>query len=151
MPDDGMPKGVRIYGVLLILYGLYNLVGLGSYGQFSMMFRPLVTPVVIAIYGFTALYGICGVYCGIKILRLEDWARRLMVVMTAVSVTVGLLLNRLVMGNFMEFLAQEASQVPPDMAGSVYRFAVILTVLVTLFELSIIYYFTRPGITRQFS
>ena len=47
-------------------------------------------------------------------------------------------------------VCSEASKLTPDMAGPVYRTAVILSALLTLFELSVIYYFTRPAITRHF-
>ena len=143
-------RGIRRYGIALIIYGVYNLIGIGSFGQFAMMFKPLPQQVIFFVYVFTIFYGICGVYCGTRILRLEDWARKLVVGLTSVSVVSGLLLNRMVMGNFREYLASEASKLAPDMVAPVYKYAVILSALLTLFELSVIYYFTRPVITRQF-
>jgi hypothetical protein len=143
-------KGVRAYGIALVVFGLYNLIGVGSYGQFSMMFRPLSASFVVSIYLFTIFYGICAVYCGTRILRLEDWARKVIVAMTSVSVISGLLLNRTVMANFKEFIMTEQSRVPPEIAGSVYNYAVIMTAVITLFELSVIFFFTRPRIVSQF-
>jgi len=142
--------GVKFYGVALIVYGAYNLMGVGDYAQFAGMFKPLSGPIVLAVYLFTIFYGICGIYCGNRILKLEDWARRMMVGLTAVSVIAGFLLNRIVMKNFNLMLSSEASGVTPDMAPSVYRFAIIFTALVTLFELSVVYYFTRPAVAAQF-
>jgi hypothetical protein len=143
-------KGIRVYGIALVVFGLYNLIGVGSYGQFSMMFKPLAAPFIVAIYLFTILYGICAVYCGTRILRLENWARKVMIAMTSVSVVSGLLLNRTVMANFKEFIMTEQSRVPPEIAGSVYNYAIIMTAAITLFELSVIFFFTRPRIASQF-
>ncbi|MEA3488778.1 MAG: hypothetical protein U9R44_00345 [Candidatus Omnitrophota bacterium] len=145
-----MSKGIKIYGIAVIVYGVYNLIGIGSFKQFSFMFQPLPSPVIAAVYIFTIFYGICGVYCGSKILRLEDWARKMILGLTVVSVISGLFLNRMVMANFRNFLMTEQSRVTPDMAGPVYTYAVVFTALVTIFELSIIYYFSRPGVIRQF-
>ena len=143
-------RGITVYGIMIIALGVYNLVGIGNYGQFSFMFRPLPPVLVTAIYVFTILYGICGVYCGTKILRLEDWARRVIVGVTAVSVLSGLLLNRTVMANFRDFLLLEQSRVAPELIEPVYRYTIILGVLSAIFELSIIYFFTRPKVTEQF-
>ena len=144
-------RGITVYGTAMIVFGVYNLIGLGNYGQFSMMFRPLPHLFVLVIYLFTVLYGICGVYCGMKILRLEDWARKVMVVMTSISVLSGLLLNRMVMRNFREFIDSSQSNVPPELADPIYIYAVILTALVTIFEMSVVYYFTRPKVRDRFS
>ena len=143
-------KGITIYGILIIFSGVYNLLGAGSYKQFSVMFSPLATILIVLVYAFTLLYGICSVYCGARILRLEDWARKLMVGLTAVSVIAGLLLNRTVMANFKEFLKTDEIQVPPGMAGTVYVYTVIFTALIMLYELSVIYFFTRPKVVEQF-
>jgi hypothetical protein len=145
-----MSRGIRIYGIALVVYGVYNLVGIGSYGQFASMFKPLPPVVITAVYVFTILYGICGVYCGTKILKLEDWARKIIVALTTVSLISGLLLNRTVMANFKDFLMSGQAKVTPDMVGPVYTYAIVFTALAAFFELSIIYYFTRPGVIQQF-
>lgn len=142
--------GVKFYGIALIVYGAYTLMGLGDYAQFGGMFKPLSGSIVLLVYLFTIFYGICGIYCGNRILKLEDWARRMMVGLTTISVIAGFLLNRIVMKNFDVMLSSSESGVTPDMAPSVYKFAVIFTALVTLFELSVVYYLTRPAVASQF-
>ena len=143
-------RGITVYGTAVIIFGVYNLLGVGSYRQFSLMFRPLPPFLITAVYIFTVLYGICGVYCGTRILRLEDWARKTVVGLTVLSVISGLLLNRTVMANFRDFLLTEQAGIAPDMAGPVYTYAVIITALITIFELSVIYYLTRPKVAEQF-
>lgn len=143
-------KGIKVFGSAIMVYGIYNLAGLGDYWQFSVMFRPLPSFAVIPLYIFSILYGICGVYCGLRILRMEDWARRLMVGLTSVSVVIGLCFNRLVMANFEKLLLSGQLIIPPDEIGAVYTVTVIFIGLVTMFELFLIYYFTRPGVIAKF-
>ena len=143
-------RAVTVYGTIIILSGVYNLVGLGSYKQFSVMFRGLPAFLITAIYLFTVFYGICGVYCGSKILKLEDWARKTIIGLTTVSVISGFLLNRIVMANFKDLLASGQFDVPPGMAGSMYNYAVVITALAAIFEMSVIFFFTRSTVTRQF-
>lgn len=144
------PKSITFYGVAIIAYGIYNLLGAGNYKQFTLMFNPLPTAAIVALYVFTVFYAISCLYCGLRILRLEDWARKLMVILTAISVTLGLLLNRLVIGNFKEFLLSEEAGIPPEAVGPVFTYTVIFVAIVTVFELSIIYFFTRPGVVQKF-
>ncbi len=143
-------KGVAFFGVAIIVLGVYNLIGIGNYRQFALMFKGLSNLVSISAYVFTILYGVCGIYCGIKILRLEDWARRAIIWLTVVSVISGLGLNRPVMSNFREMLFSGQLGVEPDMMSPVYRYAIAFTALVTLFEMSVIFFFTRPGVVKQF-
>ncbi len=143
-------KGVTIYGVIIIVFGMYTLMGVSSYGQFALMFKGLPYYVTAAVYGFTALYGICGVYCGTGIMKLENWARRIMVVMASVSVVSGLMLNRIVVSNFKELLISRKTDFPPDLVGMACNYAVIMTAAVTCFELSLVYFFTRQAVKRQF-
>ncbi len=144
-------KGVKIYGIAIIAFGIYNLLGVGGYKQFSLMFKPLAPALIFAIYLFTILYGICAIYCGTRLLRLENWARKLVLGLTTVSVISGFFLNKTVMANFKEFMLTEQSGVSPEMSGTVYTYAVFITAFITLFELSIIYFFTRPKIAGQFN
>ncbi len=142
-------KGITIFGIAIIVTGGYNLIGIGSYKQFALMLKGLDHFWVLALYVFTILYGICGVYCGTRILKLEDWARKVMVGLTTVSVISGFMLNKMVMANFRDFVSS-SPDFPPEMVGSAYTYAVIFTALVTLFELSVIFFFTRSGVVCQF-
>ncbi len=144
-------RGITVYGIMIIIFGAYVLIGVGNYSQFALMFKPLPGAVTIAVYLFTVFYGISAIYCGSRILKLEDWARRMMMILAVVSVTSGILLNRIVMSNFKEYIASGKVEVPAEFVGPVYTYAVVITAIVTLFELSIIYYLTRPKVAEQFS
>ncbi|MFQ5952982.1 MAG: hypothetical protein ACE5JK_06225 [Candidatus Omnitrophota bacterium] len=142
--------GTRIYGVALIIFGVYNLLGAGNFKQFSFMFKGLAPFIIFSLYVFTIFYGISCVYCGTKILRLEDWARKMIVALASISVILGFLLNRIVIRNLKEFLLSEQSGITPDMYSSVYAYTIFFIVIVTLFEVSIVFYFTRPNVIHQF-
>lgn len=143
-------KGLKFFGGAVIALGVYSLIGVGSYKQFAFMFKPIFPPVILTIYLFTILYGICSIYCGSKILKLEDWARKLIVVLTTISVISGLFLQRTVMSNLREFLLSQESPLSPELINSVYTYTIVFTALITFFELSLIYFFTRPGVIQQF-
>ncbi len=143
-------RGVTVYGRLIVLFGIYNLVSIGSLKEFAGMFKPLAPALVASIYFFTVFYGVCAVYCGIRILRLADWARKKMLVLVPISVVSGLFLNRIVMDNFRKTLEAGSFQVSLEASISVLRAAVIIMALITVFELSIIYFFTRPSVIAQF-
>lgn len=143
-------KGVVVYAAALMIYGVYNLLGALNYGQFTDMLKGIPQPVLTLVYVFIVFYSICCVYCGSKILRLEDWARRFIVVLSAASVILGVVINPLVMRNFREFIASGSSGITPEMAEPVLRYIVALTFIFTLFEISVIYFFTRPRVAAQF-
>ncbi|MBD3379213.1 MAG: hypothetical protein GF408_02005 [Candidatus Omnitrophica bacterium] len=144
-------RGTRIYSAALIAMGAYNLIGVGKYGEFARLFEGVHHIAVKGVYVFTIFYGICSVYCGARLLRLEEWARKVIVALTSLSVLIGITLNRTVLDNFRELLfSGELAGITGDMAAPVYRYTVVFTALVTLFEISVVYYFTRSDIRKQF-
>ena len=143
-------KGVTIYAVLIIIYGAFNLLGSGNFSQFSMMFKPLAAPVILAAYVFTILYGVCGVYCGIRMLKLDEWARKAVVIMTAISVITGFFMTRTAMANYKEFILSGEAGVPAGTEAVTYNYVVAFIILATLFELSIVFFLTRPNVVNQF-
>ena len=143
-------RGVTIFAIVIIGYGTFNLLGLSAYKNFTTMLEGIPHFFIPAIYAFTCFYAMCGIYCGLRILKLEDWARKFMVALTSISVVLGLLLNRTTLANFKIFAASSESQLSPDMVSDAYMYAVILVVFSTIFELALIYFFTRPQVANQF-
>ena len=47
-------------------------------------------------------------------------------------------------------LLSEQSGISPELIEPVYRYTVLLSALITVFELSVIYFFTRPKVVNQF-
>jgi hypothetical protein len=143
-------KGVRIYGIAIIVYGVFTLLGIGSFSQYSVMLEGLNRIAIVGLYVFTIFYGVCGVYCGARALRLEDWARKVIIGFTSASIVLGFLINRLVLTNLKDFLLSGQPQIPPDQVGAAYSFTIFFMILATMFELSIVFFFTRPGVVSQF-
>lgn len=154
MPDQlqitDRTKGVRSYAFAVIFFGIYELLGTGSYQSFAMMFKGIDSAVVWCVYVFTVFYGICDVYCGTRMMRLEDWARKVAVAVTFVNVILSFIFNKTVFANFKAFLVSGKAGVPPEQVPSLYKYAVILAALVTLFEISVVFYFTRPSVKKMF-
>lgn len=142
---------VRPYAFAVILLGIYNLLGTGDFKSFAMMFKGVNVAGIWCVYVFTVFYGICDVYCGTRIMRLEDWARKAVVSVTFVNVVLGFIFNKTVFANFKVFLDSGMAGVAADKVPSLYKYAVILAALVTLFEISVVFYFTRPSVKKMFS
>lgn len=143
-------RGISAYATAIMIFGVYNLLGSGSYGNFSAMFKGLNSAVVAGIYAFTVFYGICDVYCGSKMLKLEDWARKMVVGVTSISVILSFVLNKTVFTNFKDFISSGKAGVSLEQSGAIYKSAVILAALVTVFEISVVFFLTRPAVRRQF-
>ena len=62
-----------------------------------------------------------------------------------------LVLNKTVLGNFKELIfSGKLAGITQEMVAPVYRYTVVLTALVTLFEISVVYFFTRSDVREQF-
>ena len=146
----GSAKLIRVFGIAVVLYGVYNLLGIGNFRQFAVMLAGIPHLAVLVVYAFSIFYAVCCVYCGTKIMKGEDWERKMVVALTSVSVLLGFILRGTVMANFREYVFSQSAKVPPDMANSVYIYTVIFTILATLFELAVIVVFTRRGVVEQF-
>lgn len=147
-----LSKGVKIYSTILMVSGLYNLLGVGKYPQFALLFEGIAPILIKAMYVFTILYGICNIYCGMRMFKLEDWARKVVVGLASFSIVSGLFLNRIVMANFKEMLLSGTfPEVDAAMVMPIYNSTIIVTALVTLFEISVVYFFTRRDIKEQFN
>jgi hypothetical protein len=143
-------RSVRAYAFAVIFFGIYNLLGTGNFQSFAMMFKGVSVLGVWCIYVFTVFYGICDVYCGTRIMRLEDWARKVAVFVTFVNVVLSFVFNKTVFANFRIFLDSGKAGIAADKVPSLYKYAVILAALVTLFEISVVFYFTRPSVKKMF-
>ena len=143
-------KGMAIYASAVMIFGAYSLLGAGNYASFALMFKGVNGAAVHGMYIFTVFYGICGIYCGSRMLRSENWARKILVALASMSVVLGFVFNGTVFANFKEFLVSGKAGVPPGEALTFYRYAVILSALVTAFEISVVFYFTRSSVKKMF-
>jgi len=147
----GLFRWVKIFSVAVILYGIYNLAGAADYDGFTSMFKSLPALVVMMLYGFVVAYGVSGVYCGMRLTKLEDWARKVIVFMTSVSIIMGFLLNRMVMDSLRDVLLTDRTQLQIKGLDASYSSLVALVIVTTVLEISIVVFFTFPKVKRLFS
>lgn len=140
-----------MYSAAIICYGAFLLVGIGTFKQFSVMFKGIPVFWMAAVYSFNVLYGICNVYCGGRLLRSENWARKVVVAFTSANIVISFILNKTVMTNFKEYVFSAASKIPPDMAEPLYNYTIFFIVMTTLFELGAVVLFTRPSVIARFT
>jgi hypothetical protein len=143
-------RWIKAFATAIVLYSVYNLAGTGNYKNFSGMFKGLPAVVPMLYYIFTVFYGISGVYCGMKMLKFEAWARKVMVIFASVSVVSGFVLNSTIIGNFKALIFSPGSNIPPELTSAVYRYAVIFTAVTTIFEIAVVFFFTRPSVIEEF-
>lgn len=144
------PVSVTFFSVSLMIYGVLVLMGTGTYSQFAEFFIPYPAGVIFSVYLFNLLYGVCCMYAGSRTLHLAEWARKVIVVMASTSVALGLFFNRTVMSNFRHLLYTGQLDLPQGSADQVIRGAIIFTAAMTLYELSVIVFFTRRKVKDLF-
>lgn len=142
------PKGwIRAFSIALILYGAFNLLGYSKYDSFKMLCNGLPEMLIFAAYVYGVGYGIMSILCGTKIMRLEDWARKTAVVLVFISLVLGLLLTPTVLKNLSSYFDMISGVGPFEDFKRLY---VVFSIIFTLFEISLIYFFTRPKIKKYF-
>ncbi|HNX90761.1 MAG TPA: hypothetical protein PKY78_02825 [Candidatus Omnitrophota bacterium] len=146
----GMSGWIKIYAGVVVGYGFYMLLGAADFSYVSSLMKGLPYFAILAIYAFMVLYGVTGVYCGMRMMRFENWARRVIVVMTSVSLIQGFLIGNLVMSNFKEFVMSGKAGLPVQDAGMAYQAAAFMTVISTILEISILVFFTRGSVIKSF-
>lgn len=141
---------ISMLGVLVLIYGLLNLMGASNYKDYSSMLKGLPGYVAAGMYIFTILYGASSIYCGFKITRRDDWARSLIVFVNVISVLATFFIAKTLMANTREYFFSGAAGIEPAIAAPAYRAAVILTGVCMLFEIFLIVFFTRPAVIERF-
>jgi hypothetical protein len=142
-------KIMKMFVIAFILYGVVNLLNTSSYKDVEIIYAGLPGNVIFSIYIFMLLYGIFGILCGIRMLKLENWARLTAVVFVLISVTLGLFITPVALKNISNFCAMQANGANLSyeaMANTSKFFSIIFT----LFELAFVYLFTRPGVKEYF-
>ncbi|OGW76093.1 MAG: hypothetical protein A2Z72_01885 [Omnitrophica bacterium RBG_13_46_9] len=141
-------SGIKIFAIALVIYGVITLLGLGSYSDFKLLCKGFPQAVIFIIYIFAVGYGILGILCGSRILRMEEWARKTAVMLVLMSLLLGLLMNPVMFRNLEGFYAEKGQAA----AGLdlIIKSYILSTIIFTLFELSFVYYFTRTRIKELF-
>lgn len=153
--------GVTLFGWLLIAYFLYIFIypivaiiiasivespigNMGPIGAFSLLQALGVSPLLLYFFGITSFFiaiivPICSLIGGILLLKLKESGRKFVIVIFSIDfvVRLTLLLMGLINMHIRKILIAELS-------AMIFFYAFIL------FDILIIYFFTRPKIKEQF-
>lgn len=142
-------SGIRMFAVAHIIYGIFNLFGLNNYKDFKNLLTGYPEAVIFIIYGFGIVYGIMCIFCGSKILKLEDWARRIAVILVIASLFLGLFTNPVALKNIRTFYGygQQFGGADPE---AVIKGFLLFAIFFTLYELAFVFYFTRGRVKEHF-
>jgi uncharacterized membrane protein YsdA (DUF1294 family) len=140
-------RGIRIFAIAFIIYGVFNLMGLASYNDFALLCKGWPRFAVSGIYAFGILYGILGIFCGSKILKHEDWARKTAIMLVLASLLVGLFTTPVIFRNLEHFYLAKGEGTTFDAVRGSF---LVSAFLFTSFELSFVFYFTRSRVKALF-
>lgn len=145
-----LSSGVKVYAASLIIYGLYVMFGMGTFSQFSLLFMTQTRSVSLSLYCFLMVYGVICLYCGTRLFKSANWARRTVLVFVTISIILGIFFSPTAIRN-ISFLAYTGQlYIPVGPVEQAVRAAVLLTFLFSAYELSLIFFFTRKKIKKQF-
>ena len=142
-------SGISFFGAAHIIYGIINLFGLNNYKDFKNLLTGYPNALIFLIYGFGIFYGIMCIFCGTKILKLEDWARGTAVILVIISLFLGLFTNPVALKN-VRILYEQGQQLGGASLDAVIRGFILFAVIFTLYELAFVFYFTRGKVKEQF-
>jgi len=142
-------RKIRVFGTIFIFYGILNLVTYSNYQDFARVSNGLPALLVRFLFCFGIAYGVVGVLCGTRILRLEEWARRTALIFVAFSLVSGIFVAPVTIGNMkkmFEALPQPVTASVSDMLNAY----VFIAGIFTFFELLFVYFFTRQDTGHYF-
>ena len=142
------PRGVTILGVLLISLSVDQILGSRNFSYYSFMFQQLPHHLILARYCLSLISRGCVIFLGVGLLQMKAWARK-----------GALLLGLVLLGGFpwkhpIYVFINLAELTEQHLPGNIvidpwvgYVFYVGLDIL---FALLMLFYFSRPGVKRQF-
>ncbi|MDE2214598.1 MAG: hypothetical protein KGJ61_05700 [Candidatus Omnitrophica bacterium] len=147
-------NGVTVWGWLLILGSLYQMtaLALGGYKHYAYLFGQYPPGIIDLRYGVSWIIKLLGLVAGIGILKLNEWCRKLAVFN---SLFVVLLVNLkhpyAAYALHAKYLDQTMGGIfPVTFSDFVWPALIIQRSIDVIFGLLLIYFFTRPGVKRQF-
>ena len=142
-------SGIRIFAVTHIIYGIINLFGSNNYKDFKELLTGYPNAAIFIIYGFGISYGIMCIFCGSKILKLEDWARNTAVILVITSLFLGLFTNPVALKNIRTLYGHGQQFGGADL-DTVIKGFLLFAIVFTIYELAFVFYFTRGKVKEHF-
>ncbi|MDD5439591.1 MAG: hypothetical protein PHS37_05335 [Candidatus Omnitrophica bacterium] len=143
-------KKIRFLAIILVIYGILNLFSYSNFSEFTGMMTGFPKTLIVALYGFGILYGMMSILCGMRMVRLEDWARRTSVVFVLISLASGLLVTPRVLKNLKGIYAANAGRVSFNESDMIAAY-VFFAALFTFYEIMFVYFFTRVDVKEYFN
>lgn len=141
-------SGIRSFGIMLIVYGVINVFSYINFKEFKEICAGLPQSVIYSIFAFGIIYSIMCIKCGSSILKLEEWARKIAVILVLTSLLLGLFLTPIMLENAKGIYRQKFGAAAN--LDAAIRTIVIFAVFFTIFELAFVLYFTRPKVKEYF-
>jgi len=153
--ENTKPKGVIIFGIILILVSLSQLLWLVNYRYYVYIFHQLPEPLIPLRFLFSNSLRIVGLICGLGILRFKERYRKItLALFWFVIVTVYWKHPYFTFENHLRYMENIYAAYGLSRLMDLKLFAGICTfaacALDIIFASSFIYYFSRPKIKMHF-
>ena len=148
--------GVTIFGILLILGALFQMLG-SKLDVYKFMFQPLPERIILIRYFISIILLILGVITGVGILRLKDIFRKIAIFIGFFTlytyIVEGPLFAFKSMPKFVELQLAglvSAGEIPESIIYPVIWGSIIISAIIDFgFAVCLIYFFTRPQVKEQ--
>lgn len=153
------PIGVTVFGILIILGALFQIISGLDFARYKFLFQPLPEQLIRVRYFITMLILVLSLVSGVGVLFLENIFRRIILFTAFYSLYTYLLeAPFFCFRNYSNFIIQEsmgAASKIPDISTSTYSATlwaatIFFWVVDFSFAICLIYYFTRPKVEDQF-
>jgi hypothetical protein len=148
-------KGVTIWGYLLILSSLFQMIVLisGGYTHYAYLHQEYSPNTILIRYWVSWIIKFAGLIAGIGILNLNEWCRKFAILSSLFTVlTVHLKHTYAAYSLHAKYLDQTMGGQFPGVSFSslTWPALIIQRSIDIIFGLLLIYFFTRPEVRKQF-
>jgi len=147
-------RGVTIFAVLLIVGSIHKLIGLSDYNYYVLMFQHLPSDLIITRYTFSIALRILGFSIAMGILMLNEFSRKVIVILSFCTILTIYWKHPL---QVFTNLAVHVGQNTPSFEGVTLLnpvFPIVAMIFYSIWDImfscSMIYFFTRPNVKKQF-
>ncbi|MDD2679194.1 MAG: hypothetical protein PHO03_00095 [Candidatus Omnitrophica bacterium] len=153
--ENAKPKGVYIFGVMLILVSVVQLAWLANYPYYVYIFRQLPAPLIPLRFLVSNALRIIGLICGIGLLRFKARYRKMtLTLFWFVLITVYWKHPYSAFENHLRHVENISAASGMNTMFDLKLFAAVCTVVAIsldiIFASGFIYYFSRPKIKAYF-
>lgn len=139
--------GIKRFAVILVIYSVFNLLGSSNLSEFKKILQGLPALIIYAVFIFSIGYAIVSIKCALSIIKLEEWARKLSVILVLISLVLGVFLTPITFKNLPAFY----DGISKDYSYDIFlKSTIFFVAFATALEMLYVYFFTREKIKKQF-